>query len=108
FPWAVVFGHTNALANEPATSVRSELAQTELLGRSTELTEAQQVAAHQLGWIAFGDIVVFFGLLLVGFAYLWKRGDLNWVRSLAPESPAVAEAEIPRGEAGVLVGAGHE
>ena len=26
-----------------------------------------------------------FGVLLVGFAYLWKRGDLDWVRSTAAE-----------------------
>ena len=29
------------------------------------------------------DILVFFGVLLVGFAYLWRRGDLAWVRSTA-------------------------
>ena len=26
---------------------------------------------------------VFFGVLLVGFAYVWKRGDLDWVRTVA-------------------------
>ena len=40
-------------------------------------------AAKQLAWLAFADILVFFGVLLVGFAYLWKRGDLEWVRSTA-------------------------
>ena len=35
------------------------------------------------------------GILLVGFAYLWKRGDLEWVRSYAGQgehnpSPPVA------------------
>jgi NADH-quinone oxidoreductase subunit A len=39
-------------------------------------------------WLAFGEIVVFFGVLLVGFAYLWKRGDLAWVRSVAAERQA--------------------
>src|SRR4051794_35070507 len=32
--------------------------------------------AQSLGWMALFDILVFFGVLLVGFAYLWKRGDL--------------------------------
>jgi NADH:ubiquinone oxidoreductase subunit 3 (subunit A) len=36
-------------------------------------------------WVAFGDILVFFAVLLVGFAYLWRRGDLNWVRSTAAQ-----------------------
>jgi NADH-quinone oxidoreductase subunit A len=45
-------------------------------------------AAKDLGWLAFVDILVFFGVLLVGFAYLWKRGDLNWVRSLASQKAA--------------------
>ena len=31
------------------------------------------------------DIVVFFAVLLVGFAYVWKRGDLDWVRALSKE-----------------------
>ncbi|MCS7046779.1 MAG: NADH-quinone oxidoreductase subunit A [Gemmataceae bacterium] len=41
--------------------------------------------ARTWAWIAFGDILVFFGVLMVGFAYLWKRGDINWVRSTAAE-----------------------
>jgi len=45
--------------------------------------EQTRAAAHTLGWLAFGEILVFFGVLLVGFAYLWRRGDLAWVRSLA-------------------------
>jgi NADH-quinone oxidoreductase subunit A len=44
-----------------------------------------QPAAARLAWLAFWDILVFFGVLLVGYAYLWKRGDLDWVRSLAAE-----------------------
>ena len=30
------------------------------------------------GWakLAFWDILVFFGVLMVGFAYLWRRGDI--------------------------------
>src|SRR4051794_33058553 len=38
--------------------------------------------AGSLAWLAFLEILAFFGVLLVGFAYLWKRGDLAWVRSL--------------------------
>src|SRR5262249_47924578 len=49
--------------------------------------QSNRPEAGGLAWIAFGEIVVFFGVLLVGFAYLWKRGDLAWVRSVAAEEP---------------------
>ena len=52
FPWAVVFG------------------------------TATRAGDDAFAWLAFADIAVFFGVLLVGFAYLWKRGDLEWVRSI--------------------------
>ena len=37
------------------------------------------------GW-PFSTSSVFFGVLLVGFAYLWRRGDLAWVRSVTPSA----------------------
>ena len=43
------------------------------------------VTAESAGLLAmtgFFDILVFFGVVLVGFAYVWKRGDLDWVRSM--------------------------
>jgi NADH-quinone oxidoreductase subunit A len=34
------------------------------------------------------DLGVFFAVLLVGFAYVWKRGDLDWVRAIQhPATP---------------------
>jgi NADH-quinone oxidoreductase subunit A len=88
FPWAVVFGHATTIAKDhPVDSVRVQQARNELLG-GAEITPASQRAAQQLAWLAFWDIIIFFGTLLVGFAYLWKRGDLAWVRSLAAERPS--------------------
>jgi len=49
--------------------------------------EAQR-QARLLAWLALVEIAVFFGVLLVGYAYLWRRGDLAWVRSLAAERPS--------------------
>jgi NADH-quinone oxidoreductase subunit A len=46
--------------------------------------------AHRMAWISMLDIGVFFGVLLVGFAYLWRRGDVQWVRSTAAERPETA------------------
>lgn len=40
---------------------------------------------QQLAWLTFVDIVAFFAILLVGFAYVWKRGDLDWVRAVGKE-----------------------
>ena len=36
--------------------------------------------------VALVDMLFFFGVLLVGFAYLWKFGYLEWVRSAATTS----------------------
>jgi NADH-quinone oxidoreductase subunit A len=58
-----------------------------------------QREAGTLAWLAFWEILVFFGVLLVGFAYLWRRGDLAWVRSLPERQPAAASpTRIAMGE----------
>ena len=66
FPWAVVFGQaaTEANAGGPHADTASAFAR-----------------------FAFAELLVFFGVLLVGFAYLWRRGDLEWVRSTAGQTP---------------------
>src|SRR5262249_36794130 len=75
--------------------------------------EANRRAARDLAWLAFVEILVFFGVLLVGFAYLWRRGDLAWVRSLG-ERQAGAQAPggngVPPAAAAArpLVGAGEQ
>ena len=43
-------------------------------------------AAMKLAWTGVVDVLVFFAVLLVGFAYVWKRGDLEWVRTLTPSN----------------------
>ena len=34
---------------------------------------------------AVADMSTFFAILLVGFAYVWSRGDLDWVRAVSSE-----------------------
>ena len=106
FPWAVVFGQVNTLATATADTPSLELAKKELLGSpgAGEVTAEQREVARQFAWYAFLDILVFFGVLLVGFAYLWKRGDINWVRSMAAE-PVDHSVEVmtPEGGTGILV-----
>jgi NADH:ubiquinone oxidoreductase subunit 3 (subunit A) len=58
--------------------------------------ERNRTEARNLVGMALYEVLVFFGVLLVGFAYLWRRGDLAWVRSTAAE----AEAETTRPKVG--------
>jgi NADH-quinone oxidoreductase subunit A len=37
------------------------------------------------GWLALAEIFVFLAILLVGFAYAWVKGDLNWVKKISQE-----------------------
>jgi NADH-quinone oxidoreductase subunit A len=100
FPWAVVFGQANTLATDVGDQ-RVQFSQ-ELLPTLPPVPASQsgtpvveRDAARSLAWIAFWDILIFFGVLLVGFAYLWKRGDIDWVRSTAAERLAPAETFSP-------------
>jgi NADH-quinone oxidoreductase subunit A len=36
------------------------------------------MAIRDLRWVGFVQIVVFFLVLLAGYAYVWKKGALNW------------------------------
>lgn len=73
-----------------------------------EAVERQVSDANGLAMLAVIDIGIFFGVLLVGFAYLWRRGDLDWVRSTVTERPAVEMAAPAVAPSPPLVGAGRE
>ena len=62
YPWAVAFGSAGELAAQ--------------LGQSI----------FDIRKVAVVDMLFFFGVLLVGFAYLWRFGYLDWVRSAATTS----------------------
>jgi NADH-quinone oxidoreductase subunit A len=67
-----------------------------VVSSSDEVTRAEQVAhegARQLAWVTIVDIGAFFAVLLVGFAYVWRRGDLDWVRAVGQ-----ARATAPRAD----------
>ena len=98
FPWAVVFGSANRAADPGLTHGQQVEAATVLQPAPTTATAIDPGRMHQLAWVAFADIMVFFAVLLVGFAYLWRRGDLAWVRSTAAQydqSPPVATGGLP-------------
>jgi NADH-quinone oxidoreductase subunit A len=131
FPWAVVFGKANdvRVAEKPTTAeemkayglllneltppfpenalVRQRNANSTAAPDSREFVQAFENTKREatgFAWFAFGEILVFFGVLLVGFAYLWKRGDLAWVRSTLAERPT--EAVVVKSTEKELVAAG--
>jgi len=96
FPWATVFGKVTQLRSaEPiVASAEAELEAVPL--KMTELGVPAAAAgspsdvsetADRLTLAAMVDIAVFFAVLMVGFAYVWYLGDLDWVRAVRP-SPA--------------------
>ena len=109
FPWALVYGGSMQLADmrlEAQSPARVQLSEKLLNHAPGTLTPDQIISpetAFKLGATGLVDILVFFGVLLVGFAYVWKRGDLDWVRSQQaqqsvppPPSEAVPSAESVR------------
>lgn len=119
FPWATVFGKSTQLV-DPRFQVAG--AQTSSMMKGPPLSadayalykelgvaqpsmpaggeEEARSSARKLAWMSLLDIGVFFAVLLVGFAYVWKRGDLDWVRAVGreramepPRGPPLAEEE---------------
>jgi len=36
----------------------------------------------QLGFLAFVEMLIFVAILLIGLAYVWGKGDLEWVKTI--------------------------
>jgi NADH-quinone oxidoreductase subunit A len=101
FPWATVFGKATELAGGPPAAVvaaadGSNVAAAVTADRLRELgisgvpaavasDAGLQSAAQSLAVTSVVDIMVFFAVLMVGFFYVWKRGDLDWVRAMTQE-----------------------
>jgi NADH-quinone oxidoreductase subunit A len=47
------------------------------------------VVFKKLGMVAFVEGLIFIGILAVGLAYVWAKGDLQWVR---PEEREIGES----------------
>lgn len=125
FPWAVVFGHANKLARPDLPAEERQVLSAQMMPTTGDGPAGQaktyfpaddpvyaeknrtitEDSARNWAWVAFLDIMVFFGVLMVGFAYLWRRGDINWVRSTAAEKTTAEPEGLPlHPPSGVLVG----
>ena len=51
FPWAIVFGNHEMIAADP-----------------------------RWGWFTLAEMFVFLGILILGLAYVWLKGDLDWIK----------------------------
>ncbi|SKB33223.1 NADH-quinone oxidoreductase subunit A [Daejeonella lutea] len=51
FPWATIFSQETLLA-----------------------------ADSRWGWLTMIEMFIFIGILLIGLMYVWKKGDLNWIK----------------------------
>jgi len=100
FPWGTVFGGATQLADPTLTEATRLQLSDKLLNLPAGTTTAGSLitteTASTLAWIGLGDILVFFGVLLVGFAYVWHRGDLDWVRAMVVQARQSAPASRTR------------
>jgi NADH-quinone oxidoreductase subunit A len=74
---------------------------------SASNAETITATGRLLARAAMVDMAVFFLVLMVGFAYVWSRGDLDWVRAISPrpaEEAAPPEAVAARQVASLRVG----
>lgn len=62
--------------------------------------------AANYGALAFWDGVVFVSILVIGFVYLWAKGDLKWIRpeQWSRRTPDEALDERTRKEREILLG----
>ncbi|MCC9607646.1 NADH-quinone oxidoreductase subunit A [Blastopirellula sp. JC732] len=115
FPWAVVFGKSAQLSDPSAPVVNESVENgvtlapaviglhrefglpeslNDEVAAGTVSTNTVRDGARSLLWTCLADIGVFFAVLLMGFAYVWKRGDLDWVRAITEATRAGPESAV--------------
>lgn len=65
-------------------SLRGQIEPT--LSPAAKAAAITRLGARQLAWLTIADIAAFFAVLLIGFAYVWRRGDLDWVRHISRDN----------------------
>ncbi len=59
FPWATVFGNAEFIAQD-----------------------------SRWGWFTMLEMAIFLGILIIGLIYVWKRGDIAWIKP-AHQTPTI-------------------
>lgn len=96
FPWAAIYGNATQLADTRLDEGARDLLSARLLDQNPATNEIISAeTAQSLAITGFFDLLVFFVVLLVGFAYVWKRGDLDWIRALTQKSKQAADQTVP-------------
>ena len=97
FPPATIFGKAVAIdrpagfLREGRRSVRRTRRQPRDRGvrsRCIPAGKRRRGTARQLALAAMADLGLFFAVILLGFAYVWRQGDLNWVRATGGQGVA--------------------
>lgn len=130
FPWATVYGKATNLmhskvavveASDTATTlsptvdavyrelgVRNPQLPAAIDGSSLDAAAAEAAirsGAHDLALLALVTGAIFFTVLFIGFAYEWKTGALDWVKSIRAQhehrrrsavAPAAAQRSAPQ------------
>ena len=110
FPWATIYGNAAQLADTELGDAASadsgapgarEVISARLLDQPLETAEVISAeTAKTLMVTGFFDLLIFFAVLLVGFAYVWSRGDLDWIRALTRPSEIAADQTLPSSAGG--------
>jgi NADH-quinone oxidoreductase subunit A len=81
FPPAVIFGKATHLRTQSVSCQADATPRNQAdAGKRSEMVTPCSADTLALG--AMLDLGLFFVVLLVGFAYIWRCGDLDWVRAV--------------------------
>ncbi|MXV51185.1 NAD(P)H-quinone oxidoreductase subunit 3 [Pedobacter sp. HMF7647] len=59
---------------------------------TTIYAQSSLIAADsRWGWFSLSEMFIFIGILIIGLVYVWKKGDLEWIRS----KPIVPKVDNP-------------
>lgn len=96
FPWAAIYGGATQLADGRLSDAARHELSARMLDQNPATAEIISAeTARSLMMTGFFDLLIFFSILLVGFAYVWKRGDLDWIRALTQKTKIAADQTVP-------------
>lgn len=96
FPWAAIYGSATQLADSRLGDAARQELSARLLNQPAETTEIVTPQLAQTVMVTgFVDLLIFFAVLMVGFAYVWKRGDLDWIRAFTQKTRIAASQAPP-------------